>query len=98
MSLFHLGVEIFYFLLVDTTALDVVLITVTSLIGIASVSAAMEGYLIGNLNWFRRGLALAGGLMMIYPGSMTDLIGICLSGVVVVLCTLDRKKAVPQAA
>ena len=79
-------------LLIDTTVLDVVLIVITSLIGIASVSAAMEGYLIGNLNWFRRLLALVGGLMMIYPGTRTDIIGLALSGLVVALCLLDKKK------
>lgn len=79
-------------LLIDTTALDVGLIVITSLIGIASVSAAMEGYLIGNLNWFRRLLALVGGLMMIYPGTRTDIIGLALSGLVAALCLLDKKK------
>ena len=67
-------------LLIDTTAMEVILITITSLIGIASVSAAMEGYIMGNLNWFQRILMLVGGLMMIYPGAMTDAIGIALSG------------------
>ena len=79
-------------LLIDTTVLDVVLIVITSLIGIASVSAAMEGYLVGNLNWFRRLLALVGGLMMIYPGTRTDIIGLALSGLVIALCLLDKKK------
>ena len=79
-------------LLIDTTVLDVGLIVITSLIGIASVSAAMEGYLVGNLNWFRRLLALVGGLMMIYPGTRTDIIGLALSGLVVALCLLDKKK------
>ncbi len=79
-------------LLIDTTALDVGLIVITSLIGIASVSAAMEGYLIGNLNWIRRLMALVGGLMMIYPGTRTDIIGLALSGMVVALCLLDKKK------
>ena len=79
-------------LLIDTTALDVGLIVITSLIGIASVSAAMEGYLIENLNWFRRLLALVGGLMMIYPGTRTDIIGLALSGLVAALCLLDKKK------
>lgn len=85
-------------LLIDTTALDVVLIVITSLIGIASVSAAMEGYLVGNLTWFRRLLALVGGLMMIYPGTRTDIIGLALSGLVIALCLLDKKRSVPAAA
>ena len=80
-------------LLIDTTVPEVILITVTSLVGIASVSAAMEGYLFGRLSWFRRGLALLGGLMMIYPGTMTDVIGLVLSVAVVALSMLDQKKA-----
>ena len=83
-------------LLIDTTVPEVILITVTSLVGIASVSAAMEGYLFGRLSWFRRGLALMGGLMMIYPGIMTDVIGLVLSGTVVALSMLDRKRQVAK--
>jgi len=85
-------------LLVDTTAMEVILITVTSLIGIASVSAAMEGYIMGNLNWFQRVLMLVGGLMMIYPGATTDAIGIALSGAVVVLKLVQNKKMKAQLA
>ena len=83
-------------LLIDTTVPEVILITVTSLVGIASVSAAMEGYLFGRLSWFRRGLALMGGLMMIYPGAMTDVMGLVLSGGVVALSMLDRKRQVAK--
>ncbi len=83
-------------LLIDTTVPEVILITVTSLVGIASVSAAMEGYLFGRLSWFRRGLALLGGLMMIYPGAMTDVMGLVLSGGVVALSMLDRKRQVAK--
>ena len=83
-------------LLIDTTVPEVILITVTSLVGIASVSAAMEGYLFGRLSWFRRGLALLGGLMMIYPGAMTDVIGLVLSGTVVAISMLDRKRQVAK--
>ena len=85
-------------LLIDTTAMEVILITVTSLIGIASVSAAMEGYIMGNLNWLQRVLMLVGGLMMIYPGVTTDAIGIALSGAVVVLKLVQNKKMKAQLA
>ncbi len=85
-------------LLIDTNALEVVLIVVTSLIGIASVSASMEGYIMGNLNWFQRILMLVGGLMMIYPGTATDAIGILLSGLVLVMKVVENKKAKAQLA
>ena len=85
-------------LLIDTTAMEVILITVTSLIGIASVSAAMEGYIMGNLNWLQRILMLVGGLMMIYPGATTDAIGIALSGAVILLKLVQNKKMKAQLA
>ena len=45
----------------------------------------MEGYVMGGLNWFQRGLMLAGGLMMIVPGLTTDFVGVALSGLVLVM-------------
>ena len=30
--------------------------------------------------------------MMIYPGTRTDIIGLALSGLVIALCLLDKKK------
>ena len=85
-------------LLIDTTAGEVILIVITSLIGIASVSASMEGYIMGNLNWFQRGLMLVGGLMMIYPGTVTDAIGIALSGAVLIMKFVENKKMKAQLA
>ena len=85
-------------LLIDTTAVEVILITVTSLIGIASVSASMEGYIMGTLNWFQRGLMLVGGLMMIYPGTVTDAVGIALSGIVIIMKFVQNKKMKTQLA
>ena len=85
-------------LLIDTNAVEVILIVITSLIGIASVSAALEGYIMGSLNWLQRGLMLVGGLMMIYPGTTTDFVGIILSGAVVVMKVIENKKASVQTA
>ena len=85
-------------LLVDTTAAEVLLITVTSLVGIASVSASMEGYIFGRLSVFQRALMLVGGLMMIFPGVATDLGGIVLSGLVLVAKFVSNRKAEAQAA
>ena len=83
-------------LLIDATVVDVILIVITSLLGMASVSAALEGYLFGNLNWLQRGMCLLGGLLMIYPGLATDLVGFALTAVAVGIRLMDNKKA--QAA
>ena len=85
-------------LLIDTSLPEVLMITVTSLVGIASVSASMEGYVMGGLNWFQRGLMLAGGLMMIVPGLTTDFVGVALSGLVLVMKLIENKKSSAQTA
>ncbi len=81
-------------LFIDTSALEVVVIIITSLIGIFSVSASLEGYLIRHMPWYQRIISLAGGLLLIYPGLVTDTIGVALVAVVVLFQLATRKKAV----
>ena len=81
-------------LFVDTTAFEVITICITSFVGICAISAALEGYLLNLMKPLQRLLSAAGGLMLIYPGLVTDSIGLGLVAVVVILQILDRKKAV----
>lgn len=62
-------------LMIDTNAVEVILIIITSIIGMIGIGAALEGYLITHASWFERVIFLAAGLMLIYPGSITDMIG-----------------------
>lgn len=78
-------------LLINTTPLQVVQIIATSLIGMLGVGTAMEGYFLKRAGWIERGLFLAGGLMLIDPGLITDLIGVALIGVTL-LWQLRAKK------
>ncbi len=79
-------------LLIDTTAVDVILMVVTSLIGIFAVSASLEGYLLHRMPWYQRLMSLVGGLLLIYPGAVTDTVGITLVALVVILQVVIRKK------
>lgn len=67
-------------ILIDTVWYEVIQIICTSLIGMLGVSACMTGYLMGKTAWWERILLLAGGLMLIIPGLITDLCGIGLVG------------------
>ncbi len=67
-------------LLVDTTALQVVLVVVTSLVGIFGVAAALNGFLLRKIDWPVRLLLAAGGLMMMDPQPLTDVVGLVLLG------------------
>ena len=80
-------------LFIDTTVWEVVLICITSIVGIFGVSASLEGYLLCHMPWYERILSAVGGLLLIYPGLVTDTIGLGLVAVVVVLQLLERRKA-----
>lgn len=71
---------------------EVVLICITSLIGIFAVSASLEGYLFKHMPWYQRLLSLAGGLCLIYPGLVTDSIGLGLVAIVVAMQLISKKK------
>ena len=65
-------------LFVDTTAVQVVMVVITSLIGIFGVAAALNGFLYRPMNVLVRILFVAGGLLMMDPTTITDIIGIVL--------------------
>ena len=65
-------------LLIDVTALGIIQIVITSLVGIFGVAAAMNGFLFKKLEWPFRVLICIGGLLMMDPTAITDVIGIVL--------------------
>ena len=81
-------------LLIDATAIDVVIISITSLIGIFAVSASLEGYFLHHMKWYERLACVAGGLLLINPGIVTDVIGLALVAVVLGVQFLSKKKQI----
>jgi len=79
-------------LFIETTAGEVILICITSLVGMYAVSASLQGYLFHGMKWFERILCVAGGLLLIYPGIVTDTVGLTIVAVVVIFQLLTRKK------
>lgn len=79
-------------LLIDTSAWEVVIISITSLVGIFAVSSSLEGYLLHDMPWYQRIMAIVGGLLLIYPGVVTDSVGLGLVAIVVVMQLLTRKQ------
>lgn len=67
-------------LLIDTTPATVVQIFITSFIGIFGVSAALEGYLGAHMNPVIRVIMAAGGILLIDPSLITDIVGILFIG------------------
>ena len=85
-------------LFIDTTAGEVILICITSLVGIFAASAALEGFLLQHMSWPQRLVSLAGGLLLIYPGLVTDSIGLGLVALVVAAQLFGKKNTSPVTA
>jgi TRAP transporter 4TM/12TM fusion protein len=80
-------------LLVDvTSAWQVILIVITSLLGIFGVSAALEGYSLTHMNWIQRILSAVGGLLLIDPDVITDVLGVSLVAIVIVWQLIHVKR------
>lgn len=83
-------------LFIDTTAWEVVQICITSMVGIFAVSASLEGYLLRPMVWYQRIISLVGGLLLIYPGLVTDVIGVGLVVLTVIIQLITKKNTTLQ--
>lgn len=75
--------------------LQVVQIVVSSLIGLYGVAAALNGYLYSKINPLLRVALVAGGLGMMVPGTITDVVGLVLVVAVVVYQHMMAKRLSP---
>lgn len=75
--------------------LQVVQIVVSSLIGLYGVAAALNGYLYRKINPLLRVVLVAGGLGMMVPGTITDVVGLVLVVAVVVYQRMMAKRLSP---
>ena len=85
-------------LLIDTTVMGFIMIVITSFIGMFAIAAAIEGYMFISLNPVFRILLAAAGLALIYPGTLTDVIGVAVVVVIGVIVWLQSKKQKASAA
>ncbi|WP_294156968.1 TRAP transporter permease [uncultured Selenomonas sp.] len=78
-------------LMIDATIPGLVMTTLTAIIGMIALSSALIGYLADNCRIYERIILIAGGLLLIDPGTVTDLTGIALFAIVL-FAQLKRKK------
>lgn len=71
-------------LFIDATVVDIILIIITSLVGVYALSAGLEGYMFRKLRFYEIIPLIIGGLLMIYPGTLSDVIGVLLVAAVTV--------------
>ena len=72
-------------LMVDATPLALVSVTLTALLGMIAISSALCGFLADHCRPYERILLIIAGLLMIKPGGITDLVGLVLFVVILVM-------------
>ena len=85
-------------ILMDQGVLTAIQGIITSMVGMFGVSMGLEGFFKGKIAWPLRILVIAGGLLLIYPGLVTDIIGVVVVGGIIVYQWLTSKRHTPAAA
>jgi TRAP transporter 4TM/12TM fusion protein len=81
--------------LTSATIMTALPMIATAIVGLWGIGAGFIGYMNGPLNPILRIISLGGGLCLVIPGTLTDIIGIALIALVFVVNRLaNRKKAV----
>ena len=88
-------------LLVNTTWYEVLLITVTSIIGMYGVTVGLSGFcdweqtgpVQKRIGYLQRFVSIAGGLLLIYPGIVTDAVGAALVIAVILWRAAQKRRA-----
>ena len=85
-------------LMINTTIDDVIPILITSLIGMFGVSAGLEGYVFRKCKAYERILFIIAGLLSIYPEFYSDIIGIAIIAILVIIQIATKNKINTAAA
>jgi len=67
-------------------------ISVTAVMGLFGIAAALNGYLYRHIHWTLRLVLVAGGLCMMVPGTLTDVVGLALVLAVVFYQRVSARK------
>ena len=79
-------------LMQNASAGEIVWATLTATIGVIALGIALEGYLLTSLHPLLRVVALAGAVMLVVPGLLTDSIGFSLLLILLIAQFVQRKR------
>ena len=80
-------------LLIDATLGGIAVISTTAILGMVGIAAGLSGYLMTDMNIVERTLSVVGGLLLIIPGTATDIAGVIVVAIVVAIQFISRKRA-----
>ena len=79
-------------LMIDATTGTLAAAAVTAVLGMVALSSSMIGYLADNCSKLERLLLFVGGLLMIQPGAVTDMIGAAIF-IAILMLQIKRKRS-----
>jgi TRAP transporter 4TM/12TM fusion protein len=87
-------------LMIDTTWTYLIWVVFTAISGMLAIGAGIIGFWLRKLFWWERVLGLVGGIMLIYPEGMTDMIGLALFVLLIALQVIikDKDSVKPKTA
>lgn len=80
-------------LLIDIELLPSIWMIATSIAGMIGVSSGVMGYLIAPARWWERGCLILGGVLLVDPGAVTDLIGFGFLAIGIVSQVVAKRRA-----
>ena len=86
-----------YKALATASVVDIALVSITAMAGIAALAAGVQGWLFKQTTRLERWLLILAGLALVYPKAMFDVIGIGLFAGAIVLQKLRKFDARPAA-
>ncbi len=79
------------------SVVEIILIVCTSFVGLFGIAAGVEGYLQTDMSWLERIVSIGGGLLLVYPGLITDLAGVSIV-LLVLAFQINKQKKQMRAA
>lgn len=84
-------------LMIDTHFILILQSLATALLGMYSLSGGLAGYVQDKCRWYERLLLIGGGLFMIYPETVSDVVGISILAFVIITQKRRKAKSNPKA-
>ena len=79
-------------LMIDVTFLEVIWVVFTAMMGMIAIGAGVIGFWYRKINWLERIIVIFAGLAMIYPESMSDIIGLVVFGIMFAIQLFTKNK------
>lgn len=72
--------------------LEIISVAITAFIGVAIMSAGFQGFVLWKCNYLERLIFIAAGMLMFIPGTVTDLAGMAIAALLIILNAKKWKK------